>query len=79
MAEPRFDQDDTVFRTESHVCESPAGTRLGQPALDDRRALAAGRFFSIPTVKDLPGHFVNYVVGLDTKRSLSGYLAKRLD
>src|SRR2546423_14472906 len=47
-----------------------AGTRPGEPALDDRRALVARRIFPIPTVKDVPGHFVNHVVGLDTKPGL---------
>jgi hypothetical protein len=43
-----------------------------QPALDDCRALVARRIFSTPTVKDVPGHFVNHFVRLDTKSGLSG-------
>ena len=43
-----------------------------KPALDHRRALVARSIFSFATVKDVPGHFVKHVVGLDTGFGLSG-------
>src|ERR1700730_8827769 len=52
--------------------EPGAGTRPRQPAIDDRRSLVTERVFSNETVKDVPGHFVNHVMGLDTKPGLSG-------
>src|ERR1700693_3584998 len=52
--------------------EPGAGTRPRQPAIDDRRSLVTERVFSNETVKDVPGHFVNHVMGLDTKDGLNG-------
>ncbi len=43
--------------------------KLGQPPR---------RIFPIQTVKDVPGHFVNHVVGLDTKAGLNLPPAYRL-
>jgi hypothetical protein len=45
---------------------------FSRSATSNRRSLVAGRTFSNESVKDVSGHFVNHVVGLDTKPGLNG-------
>src|SRR5271165_205418 len=48
------------------------GTRLGDPALDDRRALDPGPSSSPKTVKDVSRQTVKHVLGLDIRLAIVG-------
>src|SRR5271157_4475136 len=49
------------------------GTRLGDPALDDRRALDPGPSSSPKTVKDVSRQTVKHVLGLDKQKANVGH------
>src|SRR5271157_3870050 len=55
------------------------GTRLGDPALDDRRALDPGPSSSPKTVKDVSRQTVKHVLGLDTLFTNVGFGFGQLD